>query len=270
MRRGDRLFRLIQLLRRGRVMTAEAIAGELEVSPRTVYRDITDLMASGVPVEGERGVGYVLRPGYDLPPLMFGHDEIEALLLGARIVMGCDDAGLARAAEDAVTKIRAVLPPGLAAFAEAVALFAPKLPASPALALSPQSLRTAIREREKVQLVYIDGAGARTERVVWPLALVYYGALWLLCGWCELRQDFRHFRLDRVHEGKPIAERFPVVRGRRLADFLAQEKERMRAARKDKLPTKASDRRLSALPNLEPPHERAGRRAATGTRTSDD
>jgi predicted DNA-binding transcriptional regulator YafY len=143
-----------------------------------------------------------------------------------------------------VTKIRAVLPPGLAAFAEAVALFAPKLPAAPpGLALSPQSLRTAIRQREKVQLVYIDGVGARTERVVWPLALVYYGTLWLLCGWCELRQDFRHFRLDRVHDGKPIAERFPVVRGRRLADFLAQEKERMRAARKDKLPTKASGRR---------------------------
>jgi predicted DNA-binding transcriptional regulator YafY len=231
MRRGDRLFRLIQLLRRGRVMTAEAIAKELEVSPRTVYRDITDLMVSGVPVDGERGVGYVLRPGYDLPPLMFGHDEIEALLLGARIVMGCDDEGLARAAEDAVTKIQAVLPPGLAAFAEAVALFAPELPASPALALSPRAVRTAIREHEKVELVYIDGAGARTERIVWPLALVYYGTFWLMCGWCELRQDFRHFRLDRVSDGKPLGDRFPVMRGRRLADFLAQEKERIRAAR---------------------------------------
>jgi len=231
MRRADRLFLLIQILRRGRVVTAAQIAEELEVSTRTVYRDIADLTGTGVPIDGEAGVGYVLRPGFDMPPLGFTTDELEALALGARIVAGSGDAKLARAAEDVLAKVAAAVPDQNAQTIEAIALLAPPRLNRPAVTADIPALRRAIRERRKVRLVYRSEQGEETTRVVRPLALLYFGPVWLYTGWCEMRRDFRHFRLDRVDAATVLDETFRDTPGQRLADYLKQEQDRRRAWR---------------------------------------
>jgi predicted DNA-binding transcriptional regulator YafY len=223
MRRADRLFLLIQILRRGRVVTAADIAEELEVSTRTVYRDIADLTGTGVPIDGEAGVGYVLRPGFDMPPLGFTTDELEALALGARIVAGCGDKQLARAAEDVLAKVAAAVPEQNAETIEAIALLAPPAADRPAVRADIPALRRAIRERRKVRLTYRSERGDETTRVIRPLALLYFGPVWLYTGWCEMREDFRHFRLDRVGAADVLDETFPDKPGYRLADYLKQE-----------------------------------------------
>jgi predicted DNA-binding transcriptional regulator YafY len=219
MRRADRLFQIIQLLRRRHVLTAAAIAGELEVSERTVYRDIADLVRSGVPIAGEAGVGYTLRRGFDLPPLMFTEEEIEALVLGTRVVSSWADEGLAKAAESALARIEAALPDRLKVKVTGSRLFAPGVHVSHAIAGTLAELRKAIDARQKVYLDYTDADGAVTERVVRPLGLFFWGNKWSLTAWCELRNDFRDFRLDRMQAMAPRAETFGPEPGKELDDF---------------------------------------------------
>lgn len=219
MRRADRLFQIIQLLRTGRVVTATELAGELEVSPRTIYRDVRDLIASGVPIEGEAGVGYLLPTGFDLPPLMFDAGEIEALVLGARMVEAFADPGLERQARSALEKVKAALPPRLQPLLEQVALYAPAEP-PPEHAAKLEPLREGINTRRKVRIEYVDGSDRLTERLVRPICLTFWGTTWLLSGWCELRADFRSFRPDRMRSVALSEERFVDEPGRDRAAFL--------------------------------------------------
>ncbi|MEQ8815652.1 MAG: YafY family protein [Thalassobaculum sp.] len=222
MRRADRLFRIVDELRRRRRATrASELATLLEVSSRTIYRDMADLMASGVPVEGSAGVGYLLRPGYHMPPLMFDADEIEALVFGLRIVQSWTDPAMAEAAGRAVDRVRAAVPEQLDRRIADLALFAPpRQSVDPEYRIDSGPYRRAIRDRQTLQILYEDESAQRTERRVRPLGLLFYGPKWLLAAWCELRQDFRTFRLDRIAAVQSIDERFRPEPGRTLADFL--------------------------------------------------
>lgn len=223
MRRADRLFEIIQFLRRQKLVRAQDLAARLEVSERTIYRDIRDLMISGVPIEGEAGVGYTLRQGFDLPPLMFDEHEIEALVLGARIVESWTDVELADAAANVIAKVEAVIPDRLRHHMADIALLAPARHFAEPITVDPGELRGALRQRRKVHFCYRDGDNRVTERAVRPLALSFYGPVWLLAAWCELRQDFRSFRLDRISQLEVLDERFPPERGRTLHDYLKRD-----------------------------------------------
>ena len=227
MRRADRLFQIVQRLRRRRaIVTARELARELEVSERTIYRDVADLLASGVPIEGEAGVGYRLpRGAFDLPPLMFNEDEIEALVLGARVVKGWGDPALARAAEDVLVKIEAVLPPKLKSRVADTTLFALNLRDQKGVAGKLGSFRGAIRQRQKVELDYVDRAVQPTTRTVWPLGLFYWGLTWTVGAWCELRGDFRNFRLDRIESIRVTEAHFQETPGRTLRDLFEYYRE---------------------------------------------
>lgn len=199
MRRADRLFRIVQYLRGGRLVTAAQLAEKLEVSQRTVYRDIADLIGSGVPVEGEAGVGYVMRDGYDMPPLMFTHEEIVALVAGARLLRAWGGLAMGAAAEEALVKIGAVLPDPVRARADSVRVDAIGF-SSMTEGVRSMLDRTeqACNARTRLTLSYADETGTATERVVRPLCLNFWGKVWTLTAWCELRGDFRVFRLDRI------------------------------------------------------------------------
>ena len=220
MRRADRLFEIIQILRRRSLTRARDLAEQLEVSERTIYRDVRDLIACGVPIEGEAGVGYVLRGGFDLPPLMFDDQEIEALLLGARIVQSWTDPSLARAAADVVAKVEAVIPERLRRHMAETALLAPKDHFQEPIEVDLLALRDALRAKNKLQVSYRDGEGRQTERRLRPLGLAFYGPVWVLAAWCELRDDFRAFRLDRMRELAVLDERFRDEPGKSLNDYL--------------------------------------------------
>ncbi|MDP2697493.1 YafY family protein [Thalassospira sp.] len=222
MRRADRLFRLVQILRRRKLSRARELAAELEVSERTIYRDIRDLAASGVPVEGEAGVGYILRDGYDLPPLMFDADEIEALVVGARMVQSWTDPQMARAASDAISKIEAVVPERLRGLVGGIPIAVADICQAP-IAVSMPDLRRAIRERSIIDIHYTDAKAEATRRRVWPLGMLFFGTVWLLAGWCELRQAFRVFRADRIMTMDILSERYRPVPGRSLRDYLISE-----------------------------------------------
>ncbi len=223
MRRADRLFQLIQYLRsKGGVVTAQAIADNLEVSVRTVYRDVADLVASGVPIDGERGVGYMLRSGFDLPPLMFDVEEIEALVLGAAIVRHWSDDGLAAAARRAVGKIEAVLPEHRRAQLLETALFAPPTSVREPISVDLAALRRAVRANAKIRFSYTDQYGAESERVIRPLGLAFYGPIWLLMAWCELRNDFRTFRVDRMAAADVLPDTFATEPGKSIEDYLSR------------------------------------------------
>lgn len=231
MRRADRLFQIVTLLRRRRVTTAALLAEELGVSERTVYRDVRDLIASGVPIEGEAGVGYSLARGFDLPPLMFREDEIEALVLGARMVESWADPALIRAAQSALAKIQVSLPERLRPRIAATTLFAPGFHVAPEKTQNLAELRAAVGERKKVRLDYTGKDGAPSERVVWPLGLFFWGDKWSLAAHCELRRGFRSFRLDRIRALESSAEPFDELPGRTLRDFfkaIDAEKERLK------------------------------------------
>jgi len=199
MRRADRLFQIIQILRRSpRPVTALAIAAELEVSKRTVYRDIADLVAQRVPIDGEAGFGYVLDRSYDMPPLMLTPDEVEAVVLGAQWVTAHADTALANAARDLIAKIELAIPEHLRPFLADPAV-APRQPLWPALDDDLViSLRKSIRDGRKIRLNYRAEDGLTTDRIVWPVTLGYSETHRLLIGWCELRRTFRHFRCDRI------------------------------------------------------------------------
>ena len=222
MRRADRLFEIIQQLRGDRLVTAQALAEKLEVSVRTIYRDIRDLQASGVPIDGAAGVGYLLRPGYQLPPLMFLPAEIEALIVGARMVKAWAGKSIAAAAAEALIKIGAVVPEE-------------RMRAASACRSSRRARACRIRERDhldafgkaidgrlKVRFGYRDAEGLASRRTVRPLALQFWGQVWTLAAWCELREDFRTFRVDRVERLEIAEERFQREAGRTLEDYLAR------------------------------------------------
>lgn len=213
MRRADRLLQLIQILRRHRrPVTGDVMAHELEVSLRTVYRDISTLITDGVPIRGEAGVGYVLGEGYDLPPLMFTTDELEAVMLGLRWVMRRGDVDLSRAAQDTVAKIGTVLPERLRPFLfDAALLVPPRYPHVPDK-IDVALFRGAIREGKKVSLNYRAEEGAETSRVIWPIAVSYFDAQRIILGWCELRQGFRSFRTDRMLAMDVLKDKYPERR----------------------------------------------------------
>ena len=222
MRRAERLFQIVQLLRSRNVTTAARLAEELEVSERTIYRDILDLVSSGVPIEGEAGVGYIMRGGFDLPPLMFTRDEIEALVLGARVVESWTDPAMARSAREALGKIEAVLPERLRADVARTALFAPRFGAHPQTQANLTALRTGIHERRKVRFDYTRGDGDQSSRTIQPLGLFFWGVKWVAVGWCEHRDAFRNFRLDRIERLDVLDEHFEDVAGRTLDDYLRE------------------------------------------------
>jgi len=221
-RRADRLFRLVQLLRARRFATGEQIADELGVSKRTVYRDVADLQGSGVPIRGEAGVGYRLERGYELAPLIFTSDELESLVLGARIVAAWGDADLAAAVGSAMTKVEAVLPDTLRRVVLETPFFSPAMPNASAMAGELALLRRAIGDRRLVHFRYAREDGAESERAARPLGLYFWGRKWTLAAWCELRSDYRSFRPDRMRDVQLLDTRFDPADGISLAGFLAK------------------------------------------------
>src|SRR5215468_10145907 len=200
MRRTDRLFDIIQALRTvSHPVTAAALAEQLEVTVRTIYRDIAALQGSRVPIEGAPGLGYVLRRGFDLPPLMFTTEEADAIAIGVRLLRRLRDAKLQRAAESVLAKLAFV---------------------------DPAVLRDAIHNARKVSVAYIDEHGRHTHRTIRPIAMAYYVDATVLGAWCELRNDFRNFRVDRISDARPLDERFITESGKLLAGWLALPKHR--------------------------------------------
>lgn len=227
MRRADRLFDIIQILRTAkRPVTAATLAEKLEVTPRTIYRDVATLQARRVPIDGEAGVGYVLRRGFDLPPLMFTTEEVEAIVLGARMIPRLRDAKLQRAAESVLDKVTVVLPEQLRAELASPRFYVSGGSARPAKGIDLGALRGAIRDNRKMRIAYVDERGKRTRRVIWPIAMAYYVDVTVIGAWCELRKDYRHFRVERVESSATLDERFEadpdLLRG-----WMALGKERM-------------------------------------------
>jgi len=223
MPRAKRLLDLIDILRRHRYpVTGAALADELRVSLRTLYRDIALLQEQGADIEGEPGLGYVLRPGFMLPPLMFSEEEIEALVLGSRWVAdrGADER-LSNAARNAVAKIAAVLPADLRDTLEATALLVGPAAAPTAGETGLTDIRHAIREERKIEISYQDANGAATARVVWPFAVAFFDYVRIVCAWCELRQGYRHFRVDRIASLTPIDQRYPRRRHELMKEWRA-------------------------------------------------
>ncbi|MBX5196898.1 YafY family transcriptional regulator [Rhizobium sp. NZLR10] len=213
MSRSERLLDLLQVLRRHRrPVSGVVLADEIGVSIRTLYRDIASLQAQGAAIEGEPGVGYVLKPGFLLPPLMFPPEEIEALVLGSRWVADRADGHLRDAARNALARIAAVLPTELRDELDASALLVGPGVGIPVDSVDPALLRKAIRTERKLSLSYRDGAGVGSERVVWPFALAFFDQVRVLLGWCELRQDFRSFRTDRIAHAEALDARYPKRR----------------------------------------------------------
>ena len=223
MRRADRLFQIVQLLRRRRsATTAAQIAERLGISERTVYRDIRDLNLAGTPIDGEAGVGYRLRPGYDLPPLMFTRDEIQALVIGARIERQFGDPQLARASDTILSKVATVIPPDLMPILAETALFVPSTIGSRRSANDLTVVREALTRRRKLRLTYAGVTGESTDRTVRPLGLFFWGRTWTLAAWCELRNDFRNFRVDRASGLVALDETFQDEAGKTLRDLLTR------------------------------------------------
>lgn len=223
MRRADRLFRLVQLVRGRRLSTGEWLGARLEVSLRTVYRDIADLQAQGVPIEGEAGVGYRMGAGFELPPLMFTQSEAKALVACVRLAQSRLDPELAQSAEQALHKIVGALPAAARAAAESLVLHAPVGPLDARTRECLLQLRRATEARRKLRLHYQDLQGAASERIVRPLGCFYWDAVWTLAAWCELRQDFRNFRVDRIVRLEVQDDAFRDEPGRTLADLLRLE-----------------------------------------------
>lgn len=219
MRRADRLFQLVQILRNKRLVTARELAERLEVSERTIYRDIQDLSLSGVPVEGEAGVGYHLRYSLDIPPLMFTAAEIEALVLGARMLKAWGGTELGSSAQSVLDKVHAVIPPELHQHIEDSKLFAPRFGRRPDLTAALDQCRLAIANRYYVELHYARADGTPSTRLIKPIGLFFWGYAWTLTAWCELRNEFRNFRLDRIQQFVLTERVFEEQEGQTLKDF---------------------------------------------------
>lgn len=219
MRRADRLFQIVQYLRGGRLTTAAKLAERLEVSERTIYRDIADLQSTGVPIDGEAGFGYVMQSGFDLPPLMFTRDEITALVAGARLIRAWGGLEMARAAEEALVKIDAVLPDDVRNRARSVEIHAIAPEMTDELRARLDRMERCVDAQHRVAISYRREDGECSERVIRPLALWFWGKVWTLISWCELRDDFRMFRVDRIMELKEQQDQFRQERGKTLQDF---------------------------------------------------
>jgi len=245
MRRADRLFRIVQMLRSGRLKTARALAERLQVSDRTIYRDVRDLQLAGQPIEGEAGVGYVLRRDFDLPPLMFTADEVTALVLGARLVKAWGGTEMVASAAAALARIEAVLPDELAARVDAIALYAPgfQMPAAHRCLLD--RLHAACLSRSVIVFTYsrlADDATRAELRTVRPLALAFWSGVWTLAAWCETRDDFRTFRIDRMEGMADTGATFTPKRGQRLEDYLKRVRTEARSAKSStSLPASRAD-----------------------------
>ncbi len=220
MRRADRLFQIVQALRGGRLTTARDLARRLEVSERTIYRDVAELIGSGVPITGEAGMGYVLRDGYDVPPLMFTRDELEAVLVGVRMVRSLAGNQLAAAATEALAKIEAVVPEEARGQLALSRVYVPAPLLAEDLRHLLDRLRDAIGARRVLRFAYTRADGEGSERSCQPLGLYFWGKVWTLVGWCELRDDFRTFRIDRMQALEPLDRTFRLMPGRTLPDFL--------------------------------------------------
>ena len=211
--RADRLLRLVQLLRRHRApVSASRLAAELSTSVRSIYRDVQTLRGQGAAIDGEAGIGYLLRPGFLLPPLMFADDEIEAIVLGLRLTAEHGDEGLGRAAREVIAKIRAVLPRDLRDLVDDTALLAGPALRRPSETVDLGEIRRAIRGGRKAAIDYVTGEAKPTRRVVWPIGLGFFERARVLVAWCEMRQDFRSFRTDRIRRWTTLTERLPRSR----------------------------------------------------------
>jgi len=230
MRRADRLFRIVRILRGGRLQTARMLAEKLAVSERTIYRDVSDLQTSGMPIEGEAGVGYTLRRDLDLPPLMFTRDELTALVLRARLVRAWCGAASTVAADQALQRIEAVLPADLRERLDAILMYAPGFQMPQLLRERLDVLHEACIERHVVAFAYTREDGESSEREVRPLALYFWSGVWTLAAWCELRRDFRTFRMDRMQEVRVPGRQFIQKKGQRLDDYLQQVRKESRDA----------------------------------------
>jgi len=227
MRRADRLFDVIQVLRTAKQpVTAATLAAELEVTVRTIYRDVATLQARRVPIEGAPGLGYVLRKGFDLPPLMFTVDEIEAVTVGARMVQRLRDPELQAAARRVLDKVTVVLPESLRGHLADAPFYVSQGEAATPRGVDMAEVRSAIRDRRKLRIAYVDEKRRRTRRTIWPLAMAYYVDVTLVGAWCELRKDLRNFRVERIAASRVLAERFQDHNGRLLAQWLALPKDR--------------------------------------------
>lgn len=220
MRRADRLFQIVQILRNRRLVTAKNLAERLDVSERTIYRDMQDLSLSGVPVEGEAGVGYRLRHSLDIPPLMFTQDEIQAIVLGARMVGSWGGKELAKAGLSAIDKIEGALPENLRSLTQESHLYAFPFNFESETFSNIDVLRSAINEKQQIQFDYTRVDGQVSNRVVNPLALYFWGKVWTLTSWCQLRMEFRNFRIDRMVGVQPIGVCFSDEKGRTLNDYI--------------------------------------------------
>jgi predicted DNA-binding transcriptional regulator YafY len=220
MRRADRLLQIIQILRRANgPIAASTIAEELEVSQRTLYRDMASLESTGVPIRGEAGVGYVLEDGYDMPPLMFTASELEAVMLGARMLDGRVDEPLSRAAKDAVAKIAAVVPPHLRDVLIDAPLFAPQFVEPQILPVSAAEIRLSLRNQSQVSIVYTDLNDKVTTRTIWPVLISFFHGATVLAAWCTLRSDFRAFRIDRLTTYDILDQQTPRPRKTLFAEW---------------------------------------------------
>src|SRR6185436_2206156 len=227
MPRSDRLFDIIQRLRTASgPTTAAALAADLEVTPRTVYRDIATLQARRVPIEGAAGVGYVLRRGFDLPPLMFTIDEVEAIAVGARLVGRLKDPALQEAANAVLAKVSVVVPERLRPHIADTHVYVSPGMAPEAEGADLAEVRAAIRDSFKLYIAYADERGRRTNRVIWPIAMAYYVDVTLIGAWCELRSDYRNFRVERIQSTKVLDEPFDQDGGRLFREWSALPKER--------------------------------------------
>lgn len=219
--RADRLFQIVDQLRRHRFLTAAQLAERFEVSPRTIYRDVLALSASGVPILGEAGVGYRLDPSYRLPPLMFSDDEVEALVIGMRMVESWGDAELQRSARSIIDKVNAVLPSAGSERLNATALFSLSFGAGKRASRHLGPLRRAVNRHKKLGFCYRDERGNESERTVRPLGLYFWGQSWTLAAYCELRTDFRNFRTDRITHLRETDESFDLSPPCTLEDYVA-------------------------------------------------
>ncbi|MEO9469763.1 YafY family protein [Parasphingorhabdus sp.] len=226
MRRADRLFQIVQYLRGGRLVTAAMLAERLEVSERTIYRDIADLQSTGVPIDGEAGIGYIMRSGFDLPPLMFNREEIVALVTGARMVRAWGGTSMSAAAEEALVKIETVLPDKERSQVGGTRIFAPEMGLPRATRNLIDRCETAAEDRHILTFSYIDKGEIKTDRRVQPLGLWFWGKVWTLVAWCELRNDFRMFRIDRMEDVTDSGQVFTHVPERSLAECLRQLEEK--------------------------------------------
>ncbi|MET1257151.1 helix-turn-helix transcriptional regulator [Aliikangiella maris] len=238
MRRADRLFQITQILRNKRLVTAKQLAERLQVSERTIYRDIQDLSLSGVPVESEPGLGYMLRHSLDIPPIMFNRNELEAILLGVKMIKAWAGQELAMSAETALDKIEAVLPKELLNHLETSKLFVPAFVINPQHKHNFETLRQAINQKQVIEINYQSLEQQISKRKLNPLGLYYWGKVWTLVAWCLLRKDFRVFRVDQIQHILVLEQTYTEYPGQALTDYIEQQ-------------TKHCEAQISLDPNMD-------------------